>query len=110
MYPSKPKSKLYQLQISGRITEAKQQEFLQSVGFFLDRLRKSSVECNLTRDVKDERTYHILEIWQAREDLTAYLDSDSYKALIGAFEVLGKIHMKSLHEIGESRDLLQEQI
>ena len=101
---------MYQLEITGRIPEAKQHEFLQSVGFFLDRLRKSSVECNLKKDVDDERSYYIQEIWQNREDLMAYLDSDSYKALIGSFEVLGKIHMKSLHEIGESRDLLQEQI
>ncbi len=81
------------LKIRTTVAPEKKNEFDQAIHYIIDAKlkQKIGVSRRMYQAYDDPLTYFYMEEWDLREEMTAYMGSDSYKALMGAMDFLGKV-------------------
>ena len=79
---------MYLLQIQGNILAEKQKEFNQSLDFLMIEVSELCYECKKTENGENGR-YEFNSYWKSKKQLDEFLKTDLYKAIVGAFKVLG---------------------
>ncbi len=79
---------MFLLQIQGTILMEKQKEFKQSLDFLMIEVSELCYECKKSEGEEDGRHY-FNSYWKSKKKLDEFLKSDIYKAIVGAFKVLG---------------------
>lgn len=74
------------------VRPAKRTEFLQAVQKILARSRewRGCRKCVVCHSSEDGNDFHLMEQWDSRADLKAYVRSRDFRALLGAMKVLGQ--------------------
>lgn len=86
------------LKIAVEIKPQKRTEFLQAMqSLILAAPRElGCLERFVYQRIDDENAYCCLEVWESQEKMVAHLNTDRFKALLGAVQVLGE--MKELSQ------------
>ena len=81
------------LKIRTMIAPEKKTEFEQAVRYIIDMKlkQKTGVFRRIYQASDDPMSYLYIEEWDSREEITAYMSSDAYRALIGAMDFLGQV-------------------
>ena len=79
---------MFLLQIQGNILVEKQKEFIQSIDYLLIQVSELCYECKKIEKGENGR-YDFNSYWKSKKQLDEFLKTDLYKAIVGAFKVLG---------------------
>jgi hypothetical protein len=84
---------MIQLRIEAKIVESKQSEFEQSVHYIIkSKLQKfDGKNHRIFKEMDDSGCIKYTEEWDDLDNLYRYIQSDDFKSLMGAMEVLGEI-------------------
>jgi 2'-5' RNA ligase len=82
---------LYTLRLLARVPEDKRQEFLESLRSLSKRVKIGFRRKLLFEDVNDETHFCWMGDSDSKEDLEAFMQSDTFRALRGAAQVLGTL-------------------
>ena len=95
------------LKICGEISPGKRHEFEQAVQTMLKSTlpAKQMPVGTLYQELGQHNRFCYLEEWSSRERLEAYLQTDSFKALLGAMLVLGEITEAKIIALGRTEEL-----
>jgi hypothetical protein len=80
---------MYLLKIKGVVAKNKKVEFNQSLNFLFEQFPPKWHRSHIANDIIQEDVYYFESIWESKEDLDDFMKNEKYKALIGAFKVLG---------------------
>ncbi|MEW6441590.1 MAG: antibiotic biosynthesis monooxygenase family protein [bacterium] len=88
------------------VRPAKRMEFLQAIQKILDGSRMwpgcgKGVLCHV---LEDENDFHLMQEWDSRPELDAYLGSKDFHALLGAMKVLGEAREVRIFSNGTSKE------
>lgn len=93
------------LQITAHVPAKHRQEFVQSVNFFARREQhRGCIGRVLFEEIDKADRFIWVEHWADEKALKDYLITDRFRALMGAFEVLGELEDVHLIEITSLRD------
>jgi quinol monooxygenase YgiN len=89
---------MFALRLLARVPAEKRQEFLESITALS---AKEGGLCRklLLKDVTDETLYCWMGDWDSAEELEAFKNSDTFRAIRGAAQVLGILEEVSIVEI-----------
>jgi len=81
------------LKIRTIIAPEKKNESEQAIHYIIDAKlkQKIGVSRRMYQAYDDPLTYFYIEEWDSREEISVYMGSDAYKALMGAMDFLGKV-------------------
>ena len=88
------------------VRPAKRMEFLQAVQRILARSRelRGCKKCVVCHSLENENDFHIMEEWNSKAELKAYVQSKDFHALLGAMKVLGQARKVRIFSNGTSRE------
>ena len=94
------------VEIHIRLEKEKRYEFLQAVRFCSLKCKEISacIEQMLYENVFEEGRFMWVEHWDNAESLKTHLQSDPFRALLGAVDVLGQIETGFLTELKQLPD------
>ncbi|PWT79058.1 MAG: hypothetical protein C5B59_00400 [Bacteroidetes bacterium] len=93
---------MYYLKLTGTIPEGKQREFEQTYRFMITQIPETCTGFNISRDVMNNASYHIMSYWKNAEALRSFAKTSIYQMLIGAFNTLGKLRELTEGQMTES--------
>ena len=98
---------MIQLRIEAKINESKQSEFEQSVYYIIQsKLQKYAAKNRrLFRDMDQKGVVKYTEEWDDMDKLKVYLQTDDFKCLIGAMNVLGDIQSSIILQADTVEDI-----
>lgn len=96
---------MYLLKIKGVVSKNKKLEFNQSLSFLFKQFPPKWHRSHIANDIIQEDTYYFDSVWESKEDLEDFMKNEKYKALIGAFKVLGIKHDISISELKDADNI-----
>ena len=103
-------SEMFLLHIKGVIKGQKQKEFNQSVSFLMEHVDQQCVYYYLASDIQKVDIFHFYSLWTCKEALNNFIASEDYKALLGAFDVLGAVQQSTLMQLLEQINIKKEDL
>lgn len=88
----------YTLTINGFISEQKFHEFKQTTHQIFGKLSPDCTGYSISEDVFNPHLYHLIMSWKDRNERDSFLQSDNYKYLMSAFNVLGVVDSQTVGE------------
>jgi quinol monooxygenase YgiN len=79
-------------------------ELKQSLSALVDPIRKEKgcLNHDIFQNIENENDFSLIQMWQTREDLDAFLRSDLFAVLIGARYLLSRTAEITMNEIAHS--------
>ena len=88
---------MFLLQIQGTILVEKQKEFNQSLDFLMIEVSELCYECKKSENGENGR-YQFNTYWKSKKKMDEFLKTDLFKAVVGAFKVLGTYEGTSIQK------------
>jgi len=63
------------------------------------RTEEGCLRCDFCQSMEDENEFHLLEEWNARENLNSHLKSDRFRVLRGAMNLLQEPYEMMYHTV-----------
>jgi quinol monooxygenase YgiN len=87
-----------------RMQSGQRQEFMQAVHMFFDACKSTACHGRcLFEETENPNRFLIMENWKDQASLDDYLETDPFKALLGAIDVLGDLEDMQLLEFKTDR-------
>ena len=88
---------MFLFQIQGTIFLEKQKEFNQSLDYLMIEVSELCYECKKVENGGNGR-YYFNSYWKSKKQLDEFLKTELYKAIVGAFKVLGSYEGTSIQK------------
>jgi hypothetical protein len=80
------------LKISGMIAENRKPEFENMVKYACGLMPEECLEKTLSVEVSEENNYYFFSEWSTGQSLKKFIQSEEYKLIRSAYDVLGVLH------------------
>jgi len=88
-----------------KVLAEKHKELSQTIALLIDSMRteKGCLRCDFYRSMEDENELCIFEEWDTRENLNSYLESELFKVLRGAINLLQEPYEMVFHTVAAGK-------
>ena len=88
-----------------KVLPEKRKELSQTIASLIGPIRteKGCLRCDFYRSMEDENKLHILEEWNTRENLNTHLDSERFRVLRGAMNLLQEPYEMVSHTVAAGK-------
>ena len=95
---------MFSYQVRIEIKEDKNDEFVEFLSSFRERLRKEEgcMSLNLYRDIEDSNNYGLISEWKTLNDMEKHFKRKQFSLLVGAAKVLGEHYELKIGETFET--------
>ena len=93
---------MYLLKIKGVVSKNKKIEFNQSLSLLFQQFPPKWHRSHIANDIIQEDTYYFDSAWESKEDLEDFMKNEKYKAILGAFKVLGINHEITINKLNDT--------
>ena len=90
---------MYILQVTGEISQENHKEFQQSIEFIKAQIKEQGIDSRLTFTSMNKNRFQFDSYWKSKEQMDEFRRDDLYKAIIGAYKVLGIYEGTSISKI-----------
>jgi quinol monooxygenase YgiN len=84
-----------------KVLAEKRKELSQTIASLIGSVRteKGCLRCNLCQNIEDENELYLLEEWDTRENLIGHQESERFRVLLGAMNLLEEPYEMVFHAV-----------